>query len=133
MRRNSFARRSTTSQAGEVMGIAAADVFANLFLLALVVIGLKVAELTLSAGQAAEPATTPTNVFVTPTVIRMGDAEPVAIDELPSRLKALAEGSAIRIYVEPTVAIEREHAILAAAMAAGVGNVNLVISTREAQ
>jgi biopolymer transport protein ExbD len=132
MRRSGLGRNRRSSQAGEVMGVAAADVFATLFSLMLVVIALKATDLLLAADPVAEPATTPIDVFVSPASVRVGDESPISIENLASRLRALGDNkSAVRIHVEATVAIEREHAILAAAMTAGVGAVSLSISGGE--
>jgi biopolymer transport protein ExbD len=109
------------------MGIAAADVFATLFLLMLVVVGLRAADLPFATGATVDPSTLAVDVFVTPTSVRVGDEGPISVEYLVGRLGALGEKSSVRIRIEPDVSIEREHAVLAAAMAAGVGNVSLSI------
>jgi hypothetical protein len=132
MRRNGLGRSGRLKQAGKVMGIAAADVFATLFLIMMVVIGLRAVDLPVAAGATADPATATVNVFVTPESVRVGDDGSIGgVKDLTARLLALGKKSTVRIHVEPAVTIEREHAVLAAAMAAGAGDVSLSISVGE--
>lgn len=128
MRLDPLGRRRTLGRANEVMGIAGIDVFANLFMVVMLLVGSSAAELRLKPGQIPPPDQASIEVVVTPTGIFVADSGPIAVEELAERVAAFDREPTIRLRVERSVPIEREHSVLAALMSAGASTINLDLS-----
>lgn len=129
MWRDPTGRRGRLSRANEVMGTAGIDIFANLFLVTMLLIGSASSDLRLKTGQKTSPEKAQIDVVITRNGVFVANGGPIAIEDLASRIAALGNQPSVRVRVEPAVPIEREHAVLAAVMAGGAVNVSLGLST----
>jgi hypothetical protein len=111
------------------MGTAGIDIFANLALISMLLIGSGSSGLQLKAGRTILPERAQIKLLVTPDSIFVADTGPVPIEELASRIAALGDQPSILVRVEPAVSIEREHAVLGAVMTGGAVSVSLGLSS----
>jgi len=131
MWRNSMGRRGRLSRANEVMGTAGIDIFANLFLVTMLLIGSALSDLRLKTGKETSPEKIQIDVVIKRNGVFVANSGPITIEDLVDRVAALGDQPFVRVRVEPAVPIEREHAVLAALMAGGAVNVSLGLSTGE--
>src|SRR5712691_346803 len=117
--------RSASSR--EVMGIALADTFMNLFIIALLLVGPHSELLKLHGshrGQ-SEKAVDVSILVTAANGLSIPGRGPVTIESLADILRERGDKLSVRVHVERNVAIEREHAVLKTVVASGATNISL--------
>lgn len=132
MGRSMFRNSSRASRSREVMGIAATDLFSNLFVVATLMMVSGATGLPLTRDRVSTENASPIEITVTAERgVTIDGSDPVTIEDLPNRLRAREGEFSVRVLVEPNVPLEREHAVLRAVMETGATGVTLTLLNGE--